>query len=185
MRSALSNPAVVADYLLEEGRAGRLIGPLIKSPAVMPQVGVIPKGSQPGRLIVDLHGSSVNDGIDESLCSLSYVSVDDVARKILELGTGSEMAKLDITSAYRIVPIHPGDRPLLGRYFDIFLKLGFKPHIIYRWKEQKIYIPKILYIHRDAFRCEHHAIRKITNEMIANVRELIGYAKQKLSRLSL
>ena len=71
------------------------------------------------------------------------------------------------------------------RYFDIFLKLGFKPHIIYRWKEQKIYIPKIPYIHGDAFRCEHHAIRKITNEMIANVRELIGYAKQKLSRLSL
>ena len=32
----------------------------------------------------------------------------------------------------------------------------------------------------DAFRCEHHAIRKITNEMIANVRDLIGYAKQKL-----
>ena len=73
----------------------------------------------------------------------------------------------------------------LARYFDIFLKLGFKPHIIYRWKEQKIYIPKIPYIHGDAFRCEHHAIRKITNEMIANVRELIGYAKQKLSRLSL
>ena len=71
------------------------------------------------------------------------------------------------------------------RYLDIFLKLGFKPHIIYRWKEQKIYIPKIPYIHGDAFRCEHHAIRKITNEMIANVRELIGYAKQKLSRLSL
>ena len=74
---------------------------------------------------------------------------------------------------------------LISRYFDVFLKLGFKPHIIYRWKEQKIYIPKIPYIHGDAFRCEHHAIRKITNEMIANVRELIGYAKQKLSRLSL
>ena len=134
MRSALSNPAVVADYLLEEGRAGRLIGPLIKSPAVMPQVGVIPKGSQPGkwRLIVDLHGSSVNDGIDESLCSLSYVSVNDVARKILELGTGSEMAKLDIKSAYRIVPIHPGDRPLLGMewegklYIDTALPFGLR-----------------------------------------------------------
>ena len=48
-----------------------------------------------------------------------------------------------------------------------------------------MYIPMIPYIHGDAFRCEHHAIRKITNEMIANVRELIGYAKQKLSRLSL
>ena len=138
MRSTLSNPAVVADYLLDEGRAGRLIGPLIKSPAVAPQVspfGMIPKGSQPGtwRLIVDLsspHGSSVNDGIDEILCSLSYVSVDKVASKILELGAGSEMVKLDTKSAYRIVPVHPDGRPLLGMewegqlYIDTALPFG-------------------------------------------------------------
>ena len=114
---ALSNPAVVADYLLKEDQAGCLVGPLIKSPAVTPQVspfGVIPQGSQPGkwRLIVYLsstHGSSVNYGIDESLCSLSYMSVEEVASKILELGAGSEMAKLNIKSAYRIVPVHLDD----------------------------------------------------------------------------
>ena len=57
------------------------------------------------------------------------------------------------------------------------LKLGFKPHIIYCWKEHKLYIPKIPYIHGDAFRYVHHAIRKITNEMIANARELIRVRK--------
>ena len=81
--------------------------------------GVIPKAHQSGkwRLIVDLShpkGASINDGIDPSLCSLSYTSVDEAANRVLQRGRGALMAKLDIASAYRIVPVHPDDRPLLG-----------------------------------------------------------------------
>ena len=36
--------------------------------------------------------------------------MDDAADKLLELGQGALMAKLDIQSAYRIVPVHPDDR---------------------------------------------------------------------------
>ena len=69
--------------------------------------GVIPKRHQKNkwRLIVDLShpdGASVNDGIRSDLCSLSYSRVDDVA------------AKIDVKSAYRIIPVHPDDRYLLG-----------------------------------------------------------------------
>ena len=32
----------------------------------------------------------------------------------MELGLGALMAKLDIQSAYRMIPVHPGDRRLLG-----------------------------------------------------------------------
>ena len=82
-------------------------------------MGVIPKAHQPDRwrFIVDLsspRAASVNDGIAPNLCSLSYVSIDVAARKICELGTGAMMAKLDIQSAYRHIPVHPDDRHLLG-----------------------------------------------------------------------
>ena len=60
------------------------------------------------------HSHSVNDGIDPHLCSLSYSRVDDAAPRILALRRGTLLAKMDIQSAYRLLPIHPDDRHLLG-----------------------------------------------------------------------
>ena len=57
---------------------------------------------------------SVNDGINRDWFATSYVKVDDAARKISQLRRGTNLAKVDIKSAYRIVPVHPNDRPLLG-----------------------------------------------------------------------
>ena len=76
------------------------------------RMGVIPKGHIPGkwRLITDLSfppGNSVNDGIDVTWCSLQYTSVEKVARAAQSLGKGALMAKVDIQSAYRLVPVHP------------------------------------------------------------------------------
>ena len=48
------------------------------------------------------------------MCSLRYTRVDEVVRQFVQLGPGVLMAKLDVKSAYRIVPMHPQDRPLLG-----------------------------------------------------------------------
>lgn len=56
----------------------------------------------------------MNDGVDKELCSLQYASIDDASSTVLRLGRFSELAKIDIASAYRIVPVHPEDRPLLG-----------------------------------------------------------------------
>ena len=92
-------------------------------PSSLPQLhisrfGIIPKkATNKWRLICDLsspEGYSINDGISEELSSLSYVSVDDAADRILALGQGSMLAKVDIRSAYRIIPVHPDDRHLLG-----------------------------------------------------------------------
>jgi len=75
---------------------------------------------------------SVNDGIDPTLCSLSYVSVDTVSAIVSALGTGSLLAKIDIEAAYRLVPVHPDDRPLLGLrwngevYCDAMLPFGLR-----------------------------------------------------------
>ena len=121
MLSAEQNPEVVESYLQKEREAGRVIGPLPRPIAGLhvSRFGVIPKPHQPGkwRLIVDLSypkGASVNDGVDPELCSLTYTSVDEAVQWILRRGRGALLAKFDIASAYRIVPVHPHDHPLLG-----------------------------------------------------------------------
>ena len=44
---------------------------------------------------------------------MSYSKVDDAIRMIVLAGRGALIGKVDIKSAYRIVPIHPSDRHLL------------------------------------------------------------------------
>ena len=56
----------------------------------------------------------MNDGIPKDLCSLGYMSVDDLVAQVLQIGRGAEMAKIDVKQAYRNVPVHPKDRHLLG-----------------------------------------------------------------------
>ena len=85
--------------------------------------GVIPKTHQPNkwRLIIDLshpQGHSVNDNIPKMLCSLSYITVDDAIEKILELGPHTLLTKVDIKSAFRLLPVHPADRSLLAMQWD-------------------------------------------------------------------
>ncbi len=130
-------------YLHKELQEGRIVGPLHQSefPTVLPTVHVSPCGvrpkSEPGkwRLIVDLSlstGASVNDGIDPTLCSLTYVRVDDIVDTVLQLGRGSLLAKMDIKAAYRIIPVNPVDRLLLGKrwenklYIDTALPFGLR-----------------------------------------------------------
>ena len=62
--------------------------------------------------------SSVNDGVHDKYCSLQYVSVDDAAEAVMAKGQGALLAKADIASACRIIPIHPDDRWLLGMKWE-------------------------------------------------------------------
>lgn len=122
MHSAYAQPEVVTQQLAKDCKKGFTMGPL--SLADLPQVhtsriGVIPKKHQPGqwRLIVDLSspsGKSINDGINKQLCSLSYTKIDHIVDSILQMGRDTLLAKIDIKSAFRIVPVHPADRYLLG-----------------------------------------------------------------------
>ena len=134
-------PEVVTDYLLQELRLGRLIR-LSEAEANLSgihcsPIGVIPKKHKPGkwRLIVDLsspESASVNDGISREVCSLSYTSVDVIAEKVVSQGQGTLMGKMDIKQAYRMVPVHPDDRHLLGMkwqgsvYVDKVLPFGLR-----------------------------------------------------------
>ena len=72
---------------------------------------------------------SVNDGIIPAYCSLQYTSVERVAKAVFECGVG---AKVDIKSAYRLIPVHPEHRHLLGMvwqgqlYIDTMLPFGLR-----------------------------------------------------------
>ena len=140
MPSARDSPQVIEEYLQKEREQGNILGPF--APYLIPAVhinrfGVIPKKHQPGKwcLITDLsfpEGKSVNDAIDPNLCSFKYITVDQVAKKAVALGKGSLMAKIDIKSAYRLIPVAPKDRLYLGMkwegkvYIDGMLPFGLR-----------------------------------------------------------
>ncbi len=63
-------------------------------------------------------GASVNDGIAKELASVAYTYVDEVVRRVLQLGRGAEVDKADVKAAYRNVPVHPRDRWLLGMKWE-------------------------------------------------------------------
>ena len=153
MLSTLDHPAVVEAYIHNELTLGRLAH--IPNPTNLPwyhasPIGIIPNKHKPGkwRLIVDLsapEGHSVNDGIEKALCSLSYISVDNVAKTILQLGPGTLLGKMDVKEAFRIVPIHPSDRLLLAiqwkgnLYIDKVLPFGLRsaPLLLQPWLMQQ------------------------------------------------
>ena len=59
-------------------------------------------------MIVDLsfpYNHGVNASISEELSSITYARVDDAVACIRRLGQGTQMVKLDLQSAYRIIPV--------------------------------------------------------------------------------
>ena len=141
LRSALDNAAVVQECLKREVSLGRIIGPISYEARVagtqLNPFGVIPRSSQPGKwlLIVDLsspENGSVNTGIEPELCSLHYLRLDEVLSAITQAGRGSQLAKMDIESAYRMIAVHPDDRPLLAVqwaekiFYDTRLPFGLR-----------------------------------------------------------
>ncbi len=140
MLSAVQNPAVVDQYIRKAVSLGKVKGPMMREqlPEAQVRFGVIEKPHQPGKyhLVVDLshpEGLSVNDGIESDLCSLQYTSVDAAVTRVLANRQQEVMlAKFDIESAYRTVPVHPEDRHLLGMvwkgclYIDTVLPFGLR-----------------------------------------------------------
>ena len=140
MHSATQHPMVIDNYLPDELKASRVLRPFQTqdiSPSVhVSRFGVIPKKHRNAwRLIVDLSAPdtlSVNDGISPELCSLEYTKISDVVTELNKMGPGTLLAKIDIKSAYRIIPVHPADRHLLGMswkggiYVDTALPFGLR-----------------------------------------------------------
>ena len=135
--SLLLHPSIARDMIRDETRLGRIAGPFPAPPLkdyVVSPLGLIPK-KDPGRfrIIHDLSfpkGASVNSGIPREFCSVSYEDFDFFVSLLTTVGQGCFIAKADVESAFRIVPIHPTDYHLLGftfdgqYYYDMCLPMG-------------------------------------------------------------
>ena len=137
LNSALQLPEVTQAKIMKEVAVGRVEGPFDIAP--IQNLHISPIGLQPKkvegeyRLIHHLSYPpelSVNYGIAPECKSVKYQSIDDAISVIKWLGKGCFMAKTDIKSAFRLVPVHPDDHYLLGfkwqgkYYYDKCLPMG-------------------------------------------------------------
>ena len=135
--SAKAQPQVVDQKIAKELDAHRLAGPFATPPFPVFRVsplGIVPKKT-PGdfRMIHHLSypkGKSVNDGISREHTSVHYANIDKAIRRIKHSGVGSYLAKTDVKSAFRILPVNPQDYHLLGLkwknqyYYDKCMPMG-------------------------------------------------------------
>ena len=137
--SVKKHKKLIADTIQAEITAGHTCGPFDYSPftdLICSPLFVIPKkNSSKFRAILNLSspvGSSVNDYIDKDCFSMHYSRIDDAIFHLTQLGKGALMSKLDIKSAFRLIPVHPCDWPLLGYcidnkfYYDTVLPFGLR-----------------------------------------------------------
>ena len=125
LKSALANPKAVALKLTKELEAGRIVGPFSCPPLpsfhFSPLCIVPKKDPSEFRLIHHLsypRGSSVNDFIPEEFSCVHYATINNAIAIIKRIGAGCFLAKTDIKSAFRIIPIHPNDYNLLEMKWD-------------------------------------------------------------------
>lgn len=125
LRSALQHPDVVGEKLRKEVAMGRMAGPFSSAPladlVVSPLGVVLKKEPNKFRLIHHLSfpkGGSVNDAIDQGACSVTYTSFDAAVGWVRRYGKGALLAKVDIESAFRLLPVHPESFRLLGCHWD-------------------------------------------------------------------
>ncbi len=134
--SATNQPEIVSSLLAVELQNDRIAGPFVKPPLpnfVVSPLGLVPKRPQGFRLIHNLsfpRGQSVNDFIPQAYSSVSYQDFDHAIRIITTIGRNCLIAKADIQSAFRNLPISPQDYNLLGFqweglfYYDRTLPMG-------------------------------------------------------------
>lgn len=111
--------------MIKEIAACRVAGPFVSPPFTnfrISPLGLIPK-KEPNsfRLIHHLSypkGNSLNYEIDTALSSVSYASFDDAINLIKKFDIGALLAKSDIKSAFRLLPIAPESFNLLGFCFE-------------------------------------------------------------------
>ena len=194
---ALQHPDTVKTYLTEEASAGRVSSPFSRSAvphAHVSRFGVIPKNHQPDkwRLIVDLShpaNGSVNSGIPKELCSLKYITVDSAIEQIRRIGRGTFLAKIDIKSAFRLLPVHPADRHLLSMRWDqrIFIdtclpfRLRSAPKLfnvladLLSWILEQHHVSPILHYLDDFLTMSHHQSTCASNlTVIKDICSLLG-----------
>ncbi|XP_041438056.1 uncharacterized protein LOC121399992 [Xenopus laevis] len=125
LKSASQHEEALKQKLEKELKAGRMAGPFEEVPIkdlVVSPLGIVPK-KEPGKFRMIQHlsypeGASVNDALDKEQCSVQYQSFEKALEIVKMQGEGALMAKVDIESAFRLLPLHPDSFKLTGCYFQ-------------------------------------------------------------------
>ena len=104
---------MVDEHLQKEADEVRVVGPFPPTMVLgvhISQFGVISKSHQPSKWwwVVDLsypRGKSVS--IPKELSSMTYITIDDAISEVLSRGPGILLAKIDVRSCFRLVPVYP------------------------------------------------------------------------------
>lgn len=124
LHSSHMHPNIIESELAKEVTAGRMAGPypLHSLPDVhCSGIGVVPKKGGKWRMITHLSaptGRSINDAIPKEHYSLRYASIDHAVALLHQAGKGAQMAKVDLKSAFRMVPVRREDWQLLGVHWN-------------------------------------------------------------------
>jgi len=120
-------PNLVSENLSKEVALGRVADPFPSPPLPNFQVspiGLVPKKhSAKFRTIFHLSfpksgDTSINSSIPKEDFSLQYTTIDNAIKAILGLGQECFLAKTDIESAFRLIPLRPSDYELFGMYWE-------------------------------------------------------------------
>ena len=142
-KSAVDFQDHVELYLQQEMNYGAILGPFKDPPMKQMHISNFmtreKADSDKRRVIIDLSfpfGHSVNDGITSEVYLgtpflLTVPTIDDITSKIIKLGKGSLLYKIDVSRAFCHVKVDPRDHSLLGlklqEYFiDTCLPFGFR-----------------------------------------------------------
>lgn len=130
------NPQIAKTKIQKEVFLKRVAGPFdfpsFPNLQVSP-LGLVHKKDGDMRIIHHLfypENLSVNEFLDPTACSVHYSNIDQAAEMIALAGRGAYLAKTDIKSAFRLLPVSPGDFDRLGFsfqgkfYFDKMLPFG-------------------------------------------------------------
>jgi hypothetical protein len=134
---------MVTDIIEKDVASGKKAGPFDEPPfehfTVSP-IGAVPKGMKI-RVIHHLSfpfgGDSVNASIPHE--DLELGRFDEACDAVRTLGRGCSLCKIDVEAAYKQVPVHPEDRPLLGLkwngkyYYELVLPFGLRSSGV-RWE---------------------------------------------------
>ncbi|XP_029904174.1 uncharacterized protein LOC115356996 [Myripristis murdjan] len=142
LQSALTEPATVDKLLAKEVSDGFMIGPFSSPPFPIHRISPLGiatrKYSGKKRLIIDLsspHGTatpSINSLIPSPDFSMHYSTITHATNLIRRAGRGAWLAKADITSAFKVLPIRPDHWGFFGvhwkgrYYFAVRLTFGCK-----------------------------------------------------------
>ena len=125
LKSVIARPDIVRDKLTKEINAGRIAGPFRKPP--FPNMFCSPLRIVPKKNLLEFRliqhssfprGSSINEFIPSEISSVSYATISDAISSLKRAGRGCSMTETDIKSAFRIIPVHPDDHPLLSMKWE-------------------------------------------------------------------